>query len=267
MDFYAYDTACGHKIGEFAPRLCFNYYFLGFFHTDYLYEKDGALHRGHAGDFMIVPPGKTVYHGGLPDAQSGFVNDWIHVGGEALDALLLKFRLPYLTPLRIDPSILAGAIDRIHRELTYRPEGYPEKCELIMADAVIEIYRSYKQGITPRSSSSLEKTRGEIMHDYKRKWTLEEMAKLCGYSQSRFSSIYKETYGISPIEDLIRERIKGAGRLLRYSNMPISEVADAVGFTSLYYFSRAFKKETGVSPTEYRENGDPEASENGTVLV
>ena len=105
------------------------------------------------------------------------------------------------------------------------------------------------------------------MHDYKRKWTLEEMAGLCGYSQSRFSSIYKETYGISPIEDLIRERIKSAGRLLRYSNMPISEVADAVGFTSLYYFSRAFKKETGVSPTEYRETGKEKGREIGTVLV
>jgi AraC-like DNA-binding protein len=35
--------------------------------------------------------------------------------------------------------------------------------------------------------------------------------------------------------------------------MPINEVADAVGFSSLYYFSRAFKKEIGVSPSEYRE--------------
>ena len=253
MDFHAYGTAFSHKKGEFSPRLCFDFYVLSFFHTDYVYEKNGELLRGQGGDFMIIPPGKTVYHGGLPDAEGGFVNDWIHVGGEVLSDLLEKFPLPYLTPLRIDPGCLAGAIERIHRELSYRPEGYREKCELIMADTVIDIYRSYKQGISSPASNHLEQTRGQIMHDYRGKWTLEKMAKLSGYSQSRFSSIYKATYGISPIEDLIRARIKNAGRLLLYSNMPINEVADAVGFSSLYYFSRAFKKEIGVSPSEYRE--------------
>ena len=130
MDFHAYGLALSHKIGEFSTRLCFDYYFLGYFHTDYLYEKDGALLRGQAGDFMIVPPGKTVYHGTAADAPQGFINDWLHVGGETLDALLQSFPLPYLTPIRIDSTRLSNAIERIHRELSYRPEGYKQKCEI-----------------------------------------------------------------------------------------------------------------------------------------
>ena len=89
---------------------------------------------------------------------------------------------------------------------------------------------------------------------YDRDWTLEKMAKMAGYSPSRFSAVYKNTYGTSPIGDLIAVRIKNAKLLLRYSTMRISEVADAVGFASLYYFSRHFKKLCGISPSEYRDN-------------
>lgn len=259
MDFRVYGTAFSHKRGEFSPRFAFDVYFIGYFHTDYLYEVDGELRPGHAGDFLIVPPGTIVYHGGLPDAEIGFMNDWMHVGGEDLDALLKKFPLPLLTPIRTDAGHLATAIERIHRERAYRAEGYREKCDLILAEMIINVYRSYKQSLGTRSAAQLEHIRGEIMHTYMRNWTLEEMARLSGYSPSRFSAIYKQTYGSSPISDLIAARIKNAKLLLRYSSMHISEVADAVGFSSLYYFSRHFKKLCGIAPSEYRENAKNQA--------
>jgi len=254
MDFRVYGTAFSHKKGEFAPRLRFDIYFFGYFHTDYLYEANGEMHEGHAGDFMIVPPGEIVYHGSRPDAESGFVNDWMHVGGEDLTSLLQKFPLPFLTPIRTDARYLATAIERIHRERSYRAEGYKEKCNLILTDMLIDIYRTYKRSMEKRSEAQLEHIRGEIMHTYMRNWTLEEMARLAGYSPSRFSAVYKDTYGTTPIADLIFARIKNAKLLLRYSSMRISEIADAVGFSSLYYFSRHFKKLCGTSPSEYRES-------------
>ena len=256
MDFRVYGTALSHKKGEFAPRLKFDFYFFGYFHTDYLYEVDGELRRGQAGDFMVVPPGVIVYHGATPEAETGFVNDWMHVGGEDLDAILKKFPLPFLTPIRTDASFLSTAIERIHRERSYRDEGYREKCDLIMTDTIINVYRSYKQSLGTRATARLEHIRGEFQHSYMQDWTLEKMAKMAGYSPSRFSAVYKSTYGTSPICDLIAVRIKNAKLLLRYSNMRISEVADAVGFSSLYYFSRHFKKLCGISPSEYRESAE-----------
>ena len=254
MDFRVYGTAFSHKKGEFAPRLSFDIYFFGYFHTDYLYEVNGELLRGQAGDFMIVPPGAVVYHGATPEAESGFVNDWIHVGGADLDALLEKFPLPFLTPIRTDASFLSTAIERIHSERSYQDEGYREKCDLIMTEMIIDVYRSYKKALGTRSAAKLEHIRGEILHSYRQDWTLEKMAKMAGYSPSRFSAVYKNTYSTSPIGDLIAVRIKNAKLRLRYSTMRVSEVADAVGFASLYYFSRHFKKLCGTSPSEYRES-------------
>lgn len=265
MDFHVYGTDFSHKRGEFAPRRCFDFYFFGYFKTDYLYEKDGVLLPGQAGDLLIVPPGKIVYHGARPDAESGFVNDWMHVGGEDLSELLKKFPLPLLTPIRTDAKYLANAITRIHRERSYRPEGYREKCDLIMAETVIDLYRSYRQSTVSNAETRLERVRGRMMQNYMQSWTIEEMAQLAGYSPSRFSSVYKTAYGIAPIEDLIRERIENAKRLLRYSHLRISEIADTVGFSSLYYFSRAFKKLAGQSPSEYRDHAGEQRA-NASIM-
>lgn len=253
MDIRVYGTGHSHKKGEFPPRLRFDVYFIGYFYTDFIYEVDGKMEEGNAGEMMIVPPGQIVYHGARPEAESGFVNDWMHVGGEDLTALLEKFPLPYLTPIRTDARYLATAIERIHRERSYRPEGYREKCDLILTDMIIDVYRAHKARLGTRAKTQLENIRGEIMRTYMRNWTLEEMARLAGYSPSRFSAVYKQTFGKAPISDLIETRIENAKLLLCYSSMHISEVADTVGFSSLYYFSRHFKKLCSLSPSEYRE--------------
>ena len=77
------------------------------------------------------------------------------------------------------------------------------------------------------------------------------MAKLSGYSVSRFSALYKQRYGTSPTKDLIDARIEEAKRFLLYSSRSVGEVAETVGFSSLYYFSRCFKEKVGVAPSEY----------------
>ena len=78
------------------------------------------------------------------------------------------------------------------------------------------------------------------------------MAKLSGYSESRFSSLYKEIYGTSPINDLTARRIEEAKLLILYGNTSLSEIAEATGFSSIYYFSRHFKKCEGISPTLFK---------------
>jgi AraC family transcriptional regulator of arabinose operon len=52
----------------------------------------------------------------------------------------------------------------------------------------------------------------------------------------------------------IRQRVQRAQQLLRGSSMQISEIADALGYVDVYFFSRQFKQATGVSPSTYRRD-------------
>ena len=80
-----------------------------------------------------------------------------------------------------------------------------------------------------------------------------EFARICYLSESRFTHLFREIIGMSPVSYLIELRLTRAKELLKYTPLPINEIAMAVGIANPYYFSRLFKKHTGASPTEYRK--------------
>ena len=64
---------------------------------------------------------------------------------------------------------------------------------------------------------------------------------------------FKNYKGVSPINYLITRRIQEAKLLLETSNFSIAKIAQAIGFSSQSYFSQVFRKETGLSPIQYRK--------------
>ena len=253
MDFVIYGVDFKHKPGEFCNRTISKLFFIGCFRTDFLTEIDGRLVRGSAGDVLIARPGDVLYHGPTPEMTCGFVNDWINIDGDDFAALLDRYPLPINRPFHTATSrLVASAIDRIHRERSFALDGYMQKCDMIMTDMIIELYREQKSSVKLTARDKLERARGEIMRDFRRDWTLDGMADLAGYSPSRFSALYKSIYGRSPVDDLINTRLENAKLLLLYSNMPVQDVADAVGFSSIYYFSKHFKKKEGLSPLAFK---------------
>ena len=82
---------------------------------------------------------------------------------------------------------------------------------------------------------------------------LEDYAAMCCMSKYHFLRVFKSVTGSSPMEYRSRIRIEHARELLKSSYFSVSEIAESLGYTSLAYFSAAFKKSVGVSPTEYKE--------------
>lgn len=242
-----------HKQGEFCPKNRLKFHFISFFRTDFLYEKDGELLSGERGDVLIIPRGELVYHGPMPEADVGFRNDWLYIEGDDFLELIEKYPLPIGKPFKVGGRrILSHCIEKIKKEEALLTEGCRDMCELYLKEAVIELYRAYTKGSERSSKEKIEALRCELSAHPSHSWTLESMAKFCGYSESRFSALYRDIYKISPMADLIAIRLESAKLMLAYSNLTVSEIAESVGFSSVYYFSKYFKKSTGVSPSEYK---------------
>jgi YesN/AraC family two-component response regulator len=79
-----------------------------------------------------------------------------------------------------------------------------------------------------------------------------EVALACEMSPSRFCREFKAAFGVTFLEYLSSYRIDKAKRLLANPTISVTDVAAAVGFTDPSYFTRVFRKQEGVSPTEYR---------------
>lgn len=81
-------------------------------------------------------------------------------------------------------------------------------------------------------------------------WTLDTMAKHCGLARSRFAHYCQEITNLSPARHLTRCRLEAAARLLRESpGVNVTDVALACGFSSSQYFSNAFRRAFGTTPS------------------
>ena len=81
--------------------------------------------------------------------------------------------------------------------------------------------------------------------------SVTELAELCGLSTSHFRRLFKSLMGKSPVRYKNQLIMKHACRMLDSGVMNVSEISDALGFADVYTFSQTFKKEIGVSPSQY----------------
>ena len=105
--------------------------------------------------------------------------------------------------------------------------------------------------INKYNSRAIRRALNFIAKHYRETVFLEELARNSCLSPGRFSEIFMEFSGISPVRYLNNFRMKKAEELLRYSEMSVTEIAAYLGFQSIHYFSRAFKKHQGCSPRRY----------------
>lgn len=99
-----------------------------------------------------------------------------------------------------------------------------------------------------------------VIQNFDTKIQNDEAANLCSMSPFRFSRGFKEVFGISFREYIIRYRLRQACHLLKNPNATITEVAYAVGFSDVSHFSKMFKRHLGVSPSDQWSRGEQEAS-------
>ena len=84
--------------------------------------------------------------------------------------------------------------------------------------------------------------------------TLERISADCVMSVSKLKRLCAARCGMAPINYLISLRIEEAKRMIRESSMNLTQIAEALGFGSLHFFSRQFKQKTGITPSEYAKS-------------
>ena len=87
-------------------------------------------------------------------------------------------------------------------------------------------------------------------------WTVEMLARRLATSRSSFADRFSELVGEPPLRYLSRLRIDAAARRLRSSDDKLSAVAAEAGYESVSAFNRAFKRQVGMTPGEYRDCKD-----------
>ena len=90
-----------------------------------------------------------------------------------------------------------------------------------------------------------------ILQNYNKRITNDELAALTGLSTVYFRKLFVEIMGTSPVTYAHEVRIKKAKEMLGSDYGTLTDLAQSLGYSSLYAFSRDFKKHTGITPSKY----------------
>ena len=226
------------------------------FHTEIIICLESKETNCPPGTVILFSPGSHQhYH----HSEKGFINDWVHFASDGMEEFAKKINLPLNTPLAVnDSNFVHGLFTDLEKEHLMKSEHHGIKTDLMINAMLIDIQRStllspHKPHQVPHAAE-LRKLRSEVLSTLDQPWTVAAMSEKLTLSRSRFTHLYTCLFGVSPKADLLEARIQMAKHLLAVQNQGIGEVAEKVGFDSIYHFSKQFKLATGSSPSHYRHS-------------
>jgi AraC-like DNA-binding protein len=150
---------------------------------------------------------------------------------------------------------VSDALGRIEAELSEPRLGHELLLRAQLLELIVVLARAEHtpEGDPQRHRPRLEHTLKLIHEQFSEQLSLAALARHAGMSISRFSCVFREALGTSPLEYVAETRMREARQRLRAPGLSIAEVAYAVGFQDSNYFSRSFKQHHGVSPREFRD--------------
>jgi len=152
-------------------------------------------------------------------------------------AIHLKVSEYLLKP--IDPAELYQALLNIRKTFEIAQEEYSKvfysEMSLHSPEAIAKTLKDY------------------LIHNYAIDINLNLIAANMNYSSSYLTKVFQQYYSTTPMKYITNLRISSAKQLLRSSDLSIRQISETVGYNDQGYFSRIFKKHTGLSPFEFRE--------------
>jgi len=190
--------------------------------------------------FMVIPSGVMHDQENFTDlvsicvglSQSGlepFQGEWFDAGG-----------------------VLGKVLRTLVREMEARQTGYALICQGLLLETEGLIRRIAKENACPPRKEALVNKALEIIRYREGALSVEELAGQLFVSKDYLRHLFRDFASQSPIQHIIHARIEKARDLLSRNNLSIKEVASDCGFESVYYFSRLFRKVTGLPPSSYR---------------
>jgi AraC-like DNA-binding protein len=126
--------------------------------------------------------------------------------------------------------------------------------KLVNLSLLYHLFAQLAEEVMPRSENVyVAAALYHIAGHYTEDLTVGRLADELHLNENYFSKLFKRETGMTPKQAIVTARLEKAKELLRYTDLPVGDVARSVGIDDPLYFSRAFKRYTGYTPSAYHE--------------
>ena len=210
------------------------------------------------GMMAMLFPGE--WHSFHPDSESGWDCYWVGFNGINVDNKIRNSFFAFrhcIYRVGVDDKITSTfleILDTVEKE----NKGYQQLAAGLVESLIGRIYYMNENHSTGESYivRVVNQAKSMMKEDTANEMTVEEIASSLGVTYSMFRREFKRLCGISPGQYRLEQKIAKASEMLLATNISIAEVAHRLHFENIGQFSAFFKKKKGVSPLEYRKNGE-----------
>lgn len=261
----------GSAFGEFSAH----------YHTEYeiIYVFQGPVHfflnekiqRVESGQALFV--NKNVIHASVSSDSAHQIHYMCITFGEhflfsnTLDILYKEYFFPLHTGHKRIPAYISGICPwqkkmlSVARALSISGLEKPRGCELEWRILLLQFFHiAYTYDVfidkTPENEANIVAIQAALLtiqNNYTDTIQISDLAKEAGFSVEHFCRIFKTITGKTPNGYILSLRMQQAEHLLSHTSYSISDIALACGFNDINYFSKYFKKQHHLTPSQYRK--------------
>lgn len=231
----------------------------------------------NVGDFCLIQPGDLISLEGLTETRTPYAHlDFFYnpqrehsfptnAGMTVLDAYahLLQPRINNIPGFHVPHTFRPKHAELFHNKLIRMIGKWKEgtalssiKVQQIGTELLLELLHTFGASAEEKETHSdiLERVQSFVSLHLNETITVGQMADLVHLSPSRFSAVFKERYGMSPYQFLLKLRLERAMEMLiQEPKLNITQISEYCGFNNIQHFSLAFHKTFGISPSQFKK--------------
>lgn len=220
-------------------------------------EYNGQRHSLKEGDVVFIDCICPYSH--APDPENLWTLRWCHFQGISAPDIYRKYQsrggLPVFHPKQ--PKQYQQLLQELYQVAEGQEYVRDMKINVLLSQLLMYLMEdSWNPERAPEISGKrmlLLQIRQYLEDHYAEKISLDQLSAAFFINKQYLTKIFREAYGITIVSYLTQKRITRAKHLLRFTEMNMEEIADAIGMTDANYFSRTFQKVEGLRPSEFRK--------------
>ncbi len=219
-------------------------------------QIQGKEYHIHKNQIFYIPPDISAFY--EADKDDPWCYKWLHIGGNAFNDVLKEINLTEKNPVldikepssKDDPTF-SRLVDDIFTN--YKREFYCiGKIYGIINYLKTEYGHEDNESVENQQLIYVRTVIKYIQLKYSEQIHMDDIAGACGLNRSYLTRLFHEATGTTIKGYLLSYRMKTAQTLLRKTDYTIQYIGYAVGYNDIFTFSKAYKKFTGQTPSEYR---------------
>lgn len=218
--------------------------------TPAIFWIDNEFREYPSNSAVLYRPNQKIYYRAC---EGRYVNDWIRFDTD--EAYVTTSPMACGVPFVIhDPFYCHKLYQLLVTEHILNNSYKDISIDNLLRVLFNKLLESYHYKPLSPLYKNLNELKVEIYRNPNKEWTVSKMAERLSISVGYLESIYKSTFGVTCMNDVINSRINLAKKYLSYEQYTIEEIGNLCGYHNVEHFFRQFKRITGTTPNHFRKN-------------